>query len=100
MHPGKVPPEILEKIVFTRLGITDPDVLLGPSLGEDASVIRIADKVIIAATDPITGSIADVGWLAVHVNANDIATFGVKPRWFLVSIILPKNTARKTLILS
>jgi len=92
MHPGKVPPEILEKIVFTRLGITDPDVLLGPSLGEDASVIRIADKVIIAATDPITGSIADVGWLAVHVNANDIATFGVKPRWFLVSIILPKNT--------
>jgi hydrogenase maturation factor len=58
---GKIPPEILQKIVFTNLGTNDPDVLLGPSIGEDASVIRIGNKVIIAATDPITGSIADVG---------------------------------------
>jgi hydrogenase maturation factor len=89
MLPGKVPPEILQKIVFAKLGVTDPDVLLGPKLGEDAAVIRIGDKVIIAATDPITGSISDVGWLAVHVNANDIATFGIPPRWFLASIIMP-----------
>ncbi len=93
MLPGKVPPEILEKIVFANLGIKDADILLGPSLGEDASVIRIGDKVIIAATDPITGSISDVGWLAVHVNANDIATFGVQPRWFLASIMLPVDTS-------
>jgi hydrogenase expression/formation protein HypE len=92
MLPGKVPPEILEKIVFANLGTKDPDILLGPRLGEDASVISIGDKVIIAATDPITGSIADVGWLAVHVNANDIATLGVQARWFLVSIMLPTNT--------
>ncbi len=90
--PGKVPPEILQKIVFANLGTNDPNVLLGPSVGEDASVIRIGDKVIIAATDPITGSVADVGWLAVHVNANDIATFGVQPRWFLASIMLPEKT--------
>ncbi len=95
--PGKVPPEILQKIVFANLGTNDPNVLLGPSLGEDASVIRIGDKVIIVATDPITGSIADVGWLAVHVNANDIATFGVLPRWFLASIMLPENTTLEEL---
>jgi thiamin-phosphate kinase len=95
--PGKVPPEILQKIVFANLGTNDPNVLLGPSLGEDASVIRIGDKVIIVATDPITGSIADVGWLAVHVNANDIATFGVLPRWFLASIMLPENTTPEEL---
>lgn len=92
MRSGKVPPEVLKNIVFANLGIADPDILLGPSLGEDASVIRIDDKVIIVATDPITGSVADVGWLAVHVNANDIATFGVQPRWFLVSIMLPEKT--------
>jgi thiamin-phosphate kinase len=90
--PGKVPPEILQKIVFAKLGTADPNVLLGPKLGEDAAVIQIGDKVIIAATDPITGSISDVGWLAVHVNANDIATFGVSPRWFLASIILPEKS--------
>jgi len=97
MLPGKVPPEILQKIVFANLGMKDPDILLGPSLGEDASVIQIGDKVIIAATDPITGSIADVGWLAVHVNANDIATFGVQPRWFLTSILLPEKTTPEEL---
>ncbi len=48
--PGKVPPEILRKIVFTKLGALDPDVLLGPRVGEDAAVIRIGDKVIVAAT--------------------------------------------------
>lgn len=97
MLPGKVPPEILEKIVFKNLGTKDPDILLGPGLGEDASVIRIGDKVIIAATDPITGSVSDVGWLAVHVNANDIATFGVQPRWFLASIMLPDQTSSEEL---
>ncbi len=97
MHPGKIPPEILQKIVFSKLGTNDPDVILGPGLGEDASVIQIGDKVIIAATDPITGSIADVGWLAVHVNANDIATFGIQPRWFLASIMLPEGATSSDL---
>jgi hydrogenase maturation factor len=89
MLPGKVPPEILQNIVFSKLGRKDSDVLLGPELGEDAAVIKVGSQVLIAATDPITGSIEDVGWLAVHVNANDIATFGVAPRWFLASILLP-----------
>ncbi|TFG27735.1 hydrogenase [Candidatus Thorarchaeota archaeon] len=89
MEPGKVPPEVLESIVYANLGIKDSDVLLGPGLGEDAALIKIGDKVIVAATDPITGSIEDIGWLAVHVNANDIATFGVAPRWFLASVMLP-----------
>lgn len=92
MRPGKVPPDILQRIVFTKLGLADPDVLLGPRLGEDASVIRVGDKVILAATDPVTGSMADVGWLAVHVNANDIAAFGVRPRWFLASVMLPESS--------
>jgi hydrogenase maturation factor len=97
MLPGKIPPDILQTLVFTKLGISDPDVLLGPRLGEDASVISIGNKVILAATDPITGSVADVGWLAVHVNANDIAAFGVQPRWFLASIMLPENSTTQQL---
>jgi hydrogenase expression/formation protein HypE len=91
MLPGKVPTEILEKMVFSHLGKPDPNVLLGPRIGEDASLIQIDDKLIIASTDPITGSVEDIGWLAIHVNANDIATFGVKPRWFLAAIMLPNG---------
>ncbi|MHA1769218.1 MAG: AIR synthase family protein [Candidatus Thorarchaeota archaeon] len=92
MIPGKVPPDILREIVFKKLGTADPDVVLGPELGEDASLVKVGDSVLIAATDPITGSVEDVGWLAVHANANDIATFGVRPRWFLASIILPSQS--------
>ncbi|TFG12460.1 hydrogenase [Candidatus Thorarchaeota archaeon] len=92
MLPGKVPPEILEKHVFTHLGKQHPDLILGPAMGQDASLIRIGDRITVAATDPITGSIEDIGWLAVHVNANDIATFGVRPSWFLCSIMLPEGT--------
>ena len=91
MEPGKVPPEVLERIVYANLGKKDPAVLLGPGLGEDAALIQVGDKVIVASTDPITGSIEDVGWLAVHANANDIATFGVPPRWFLASVMLPSG---------
>jgi hydrogenase expression/formation protein HypE len=91
MLPGKIPPEILQNIVFSKLGKRDPDVLLGPELGEDAAVIKIGDQVLIAATDPITGSVEDVGWIAVHANANDIATFGISPKWFLVSITQQQN---------
>jgi hydrogenase maturation factor len=66
-------------------------------LGEDASLVRVGNKVLVAATDPITGSVEDVGWLAVHVNANDVATFGISPRWFLVSIILPPGCTKEQL---
>jgi hydrogenase maturation factor len=89
MLPGKVPPNILELHVFKHLGKSNPDLILGPSLGQDASLIRLGNRVLVASTDPITGSVEDIGWLAVHINANDIATFGVTPTWFLNSIMLP-----------
>jgi hydrogenase maturation factor len=95
--PGKVPSEVLKTLVFSHLGSYDPDIILGPAVGEDASLIQIGENVIVAATDPITGSIEDVGWLAVHINANDIATFGVAPRWFLVSILLPSGSSPEDL---
>ncbi|NHJ13305.1 MAG: hydrogenase [Candidatus Thorarchaeota archaeon] len=97
MLPGKIPPDILSSLVFTHLGSRDPDLLLGPRIGEDASLIRIGKKVLVAATDPITGSVEDVGWLAVHVNANDVATFGIRPRWFLASIMLPASSSETEL---
>jgi hydrogenase maturation factor len=87
--PGKVPPNILQSHVFKHLGKSHPDLILGPSLGQDASLIRLGNRVLVASTDPITGSVEDIGWLAVHINANDIATFGIAPSWFLNSIMLP-----------
>jgi hydrogenase maturation factor len=47
--------------------------------------------------DPITGAVERIGWLAVNVNANDIATFGVEPTLFSSCILLPEEGDRKTL---
>ncbi len=94
---GKIPPETLKNIVFKNLGVSNPRVLLGPGIGEDAAVIELERKVIVVATDPITGAIEDIGWLSVHINANDIACHGAKPTWFLSTILLPEDSDEKIL---
>jgi len=88
---GKVPPSVLRKIVLSRLGAADKRVLLGPGIGEDASVIDFGEKALVVHSDPITGSVENVGWLAVNVCTNDIATRGVQPLWILTVILLPEN---------
>lgn len=88
---GKVPPEVLEEIVFKRLGVESGDVLLGPSKGEDGAVVRVGGEVLVSSMDPITGAVERLGWLAVNINANDVATFGIKPRFFSSCILLPSG---------
>ena len=90
--PGKVPTEVLEKIVFRNLGAKRDDVVLSPSIGEDAAIVQSGNEVLAISSDPITGAEEWLGWLAVHVSANDIATRGVQPRWFNSIILLPKNS--------
>lgn len=90
---GKVPVDVLEKIVFTHLGAKRKDVVRGPSVGEDAAVLHVGnDHLLVASSDPITGAIERIGWLAVHVSANDVATRGVRPRWYLSCILLPETS--------
>ena len=88
---GKVPNEILKKIVFRLTGVQNPRVISGPAIGEDAAVIDYQGKLLVAKSDPITGAESNSGWLAVHVNANDIAVRGAKPLFYLSTIILPES---------
>ena len=90
--PGKVPTEVLEKIVFKNLGAKRDDVILNPSIGEDAAIVQSGKEVLAVSSDPITGAKEWLGWLAVHVSANDVATRGVQPRWFNSILLLPKNS--------
>jgi len=89
--PGKVPIDILNEVIFKNLGVRREEVVLGPSAGFDGAVIDAGNKSLIVSMDPITGAIERIGWLAVNVNANDIATFGVEPTLFFSCILLPEN---------
>ena len=88
---GKIPKELLTKYVFTCLGLPSDRVLRGPLIGEDAAVIDIGEKVLIAKANPITGAEEKIGWLAVHINANDIAARGAEPLWYLSIVLLPED---------
>lgn len=90
---GKIPNELLKATVFGKLGVSDPSVMLGPSIGEDAALIRLGNEVFAFKSDPITGSVDEIGWLSVYVNANDIATRGAIPRWFMQCILLPEGAS-------
>ena len=94
---GKIPIDILKEIVFNNLGVKREEVTLGPSVGLDGAVIEIGDKSLVVSMDPLTGATERLGLLAVNINANDIATFGVKPSFFSSCILLPKNSDKKTI---
>jgi hydrogenase maturation factor len=87
---GKLPAALLSE-VLNMDAPSPPELLLPPRLGEDAGVIAIADGALIVAGDPVTMTGADVGAHAVLVNANDIAVTGVRPRWFLATVLLPEG---------
>jgi len=72
-------------------GWPDERVVLGPRIGEDAAVIDLGDRYLVAKTDPITFTSEDIGWYLVQVNANDLATTGAIPRWLLVTLLLPEK---------
>jgi len=91
VRAGKLSPETLKKIIFSNLGVTDPRVIIGPQVGEDAAVIDFGDRFLITHADPITGAIENIGWLSVNIIANDIATRGARPRWILVVMLLPQS---------
>ncbi|HZC78898.1 MAG TPA: AIR synthase related protein, partial [Ktedonobacterales bacterium] len=94
---GKLPPRILERLLG-KLAPTDPRVVMGPRLGEDAAVLDMGDRYLVATADPITFATDEAGWYALHVNANDIAVRGARPMWFLATVLLPEGAATEAAI--
>ncbi len=86
---GKLPPQYLAHLL-EQLPERDKAVVLGPGVGRDCAVLDLGgDQLLVAKSDPITFATDEIGWYAVHVNANDIVTTGATPRWFLSTILLP-----------
>ncbi|MDE0461272.1 MAG: AIR synthase related protein, partial [Caldilineaceae bacterium] len=113
---GKLPPELLAELIST-LPISDPDLFLGPGVGEDAAVIEVgrasgeggassrrerglsqhggADTLLAAKSDPITFATDEIGYYAVNVCANDLAVCGARPRFYLPTVLLPEGTTEE-----
>jgi hydrogenase expression/formation protein HypE len=94
---GKIPPETLLRAVYTNLGKRDKRVLVGPGIGRDSAAVRQNGTVLVFTTDPITGTASHIGQHSVEINANDIATTGARPKWYLCTILLPIGTREDSL---
>jgi hydrogenase maturation factor len=86
---GKLPAETLGKLL-AKYAPVDDRVVVGPRVGEDAAVLDMGDRCLVATTDPITFATDELGWYALHVNANDLAVRGARPRWFMATVLLPE----------
>ena len=98
LPPGKLPAALLEDLLRQQEPAADPRVLIGPRPGEDAAVIDVGDRLLIAKSDPITFATDAIGYYAVNVNANDVASMGGTPRWFLATLLLPENGTTPELV--
>jgi hydrogenase expression/formation protein HypE len=82
--------DVLQRCVFPFVGADEPGVGLGAAFGEDVALTQVGDDILVSHVDPIVGAVADIGWLAVHVACNDVATTGVRPRWVLMLVLMPR----------
>lgn len=98
---GKLEPEFLAELLG-GLHADDPAVIVGPGIGRDVTVLAwdANERYLIAKTDPITFATDAIGYYAVNVNANDVATSGGVPRWFLATLLLPAGATDEVLVRS
>ncbi len=90
---GKLEMHLLEGLL-QKYRILDPQIVVGPKIGEDAAVIdpgAAADYYWVVTSDPVTFATEEIGYYGVVVNANDIATRGAKPKWFLATLLFPQE---------
>ena len=93
MKVGKVPESVLKRSIIKQIKTKRPEILMGAAVGEDCAVVELNEgEVYVMSTDPITGTSHDIGSLAIHVTANDIASAGAEVIGVMLSVLLPEGT--------
>lgn len=91
MKIGKVPENVLKRSVIKQIHTRRAEVLLGAGVGEDCAAVKLAeDETLVMSTDPITGTVHDIGTLAIQITVNDLASAGAEPLGVLLTVLLPE----------
>lgn len=98
MKIGKLPEQVLLRSVLKEVGHRRSEVLMGPGVGQDCAVLALdSDEIFVMSTDPITGTVKDMGSHSIHVTANDLAASGAEPVGVMLTILLPEETQESEL---
>lgn len=95
---GKIPGELLDRLIRTYKTGADSSVLVDTSYGFDAAAISFGGDTLLVKSDPITFATADAAQYLVAVNANDISCLGGIPRWMTVVAMLPEGSTTPALV--
>lgn len=92
MKVGKVSETILKRSIFKQIRTKRDEVLLGAGVGEDCAAMKLEPgEIFVISTDPITGTVKDIGTLAIQVTANDLASSGAEPVGVMLTVLLPET---------
>ena len=97
MQIGKIPETVLKRSVLKKIKVRRPEVLVHAGVGEDCAVLGPTEDAIVLSTDPITGTSKDIGKMAFHITANDIASSGAELVGMLVTVIFPPESQEEEL---
>lgn len=90
MKVGKLPEPVLIRSVLKQVGHRRDEVLVGPAVGQDCAVMEVGpEEVLVMSTDPITGTVKDLGSHCIHITANDLAAAGAEPVGVMLTMMLP-----------
>ena len=89
---GKLPIEVLKPILDS---IRSNNLVVPPRIGIDVGISKTHGKYLVSSSDPITGTDTMMGWHAVNVSANDVATSGIMPEVINVVSLFPNKTQVK-----
>ncbi len=89
LRVGKIPNNVLKKLILDKLSNKRSDLLVGPKIGEDCCALDFGEDICVLSTDPVTGAEKGIGRLAVHISCNDIASCGVEPIGLIITILAP-----------
>jgi hydrogenase expression/formation protein HypE len=93
LRSGKLDINVLKNLLDKHT-LLDPQVILGPKIGEDAAVVDPggeSNQYWVVTSDPITFTTDEIGYYGVVVNMNDIATRGATPKWFLATLLFSEK---------
>ena len=98
---GKIHPEFFNRVIYPKLGRTDPSVMVKPQHGVDFGVVDLGDKVMVISTDPFYIAkelgMEKAAWFAVHIIASDVAVSGIRPRYLSIDLNLPPEISEEEL---
>lgn len=93
MKIGKLPEQVLIRSILKQIRHRRQEVLVGPSVGLDCAALELGEgEAMVMSTDPITGTVKDIGSHCIHITANDLAASGAEPVGIMLTVLLTEDT--------